>query len=122
MPTDIWSIPLDSDGAVRGSYYLRHASEVTDTLGVVPFVRGRSVEPITGKPLVHIVAALGIDLDLEPADDEAREALGVAAPAARPEPVAAVEPDEPTTEPDIEPPAEQLADDQPRHKPKHGKR
>lgn len=79
MPTDIWKIPLDNDGAVRGSYYLRHRNEVSDTLGVIHFERGRSVEPVTGPRLMHFVSALGADVDLEPADDEARAAMGVAA-------------------------------------------
>jgi hypothetical protein len=84
MPTDIWKIPLDSNGAVRGSYYLRHYTEISDTLGVVQFERGRSVEPLTGQKLVSFVAALGADVDLEPADDEARAAMG-AKPHAKPE-------------------------------------
>lgn len=80
MPTDIWKIPLDSNGAVRGSYYLRHYTEVSDTLGTVHFVQGRSVEPLTGQRLMHFVAALGADVDLEPADAEARAAMGVPEP------------------------------------------
>lgn len=100
MATDIWKIPLDSDGAVRGSYYLRHHSQVTDTLGTVQFDNGRSVEPVTGRQLFTFVAALGADVDLEPADDAARAAMG--APAPLPEPVAPPEPDVvfvPDTEP-----------------------
>lgn len=114
MPTDIWKIPLDSDGAVRGSYYLRHHSHVTDTLGTVQFQDGRSVEPVTGRQLMIFVAALGADVDLEPADDAAREAMGASAP------VAAVASDpaslpEPAAAPAVEPapPAETVADTEP---------
>jgi hypothetical protein len=90
MPTDIWKIPLDSNGCVRGTYRLRHKTEVSDTLGVVTFDRGLS-EPITGQPLIHFVVALGEDVDLVPDDDEARAALGVSAPVA-PAPVPAAVP------------------------------
>lgn len=101
MPTDIWKIPLDSDGCVRGSYYLRHRAHVTDTLGTVPFQDGRSVEPITGRQLVSFVAALGADVDLEPADDAARAAMGVQAQP-EPTPAAPVVPAAPVPEPEAE--------------------
>ena len=129
MPTDIWSIPRDpSSGAIVGSYYLRHRTDVTDTLGVVHFVGGRSVEPITGQPLMAFVVALGADVDLEPADDAARramwgdEAVLACAPElmptvdAKPEPVAPVEPmaqPDPEPEPQTEDDHEPVAPEQP---------
>jgi len=91
MATDIWKIPLDDNGAVRGSYYLRHASVIDDTIGTTQFVNGRSVEPVTGTKLMSIVAAVGADLDLEPADDDARAALGIKSEATKPLPEAAVD-------------------------------
>lgn len=77
MPTDIWKIPLDNNGCVRGTYRLRHKTDVSDTLGTVTFERGLSM-PLTGQPLIHFVAALGADVDLVPDDDAAREAMGAA--------------------------------------------
>ena len=87
MPTDIWSLPKDpSSGAVRGSYFLRHSTDITGTLGFVAFENGRSTRALTGRELLSFVATLGHSVDLEPADDAARAALGLDAPAAEPEP------------------------------------
>jgi hypothetical protein len=81
MPTDIWSIPKDpSGGGVLGSYFLRHKQTDTNAvIGMVQFENGRSTQPFTGQQLLAFVAAVGADVDLEPADDAARAALGVAA-------------------------------------------
>lgn len=100
MATDIWNLPKDpSTGVVRGTYWLRHVVEgTTGTIGFMRFEDGRSTRPLGGRELVQFVSALGRDVDLEPADDEARAVMGltapepVAAPVAVPVPVPAVEP------------------------------
>lgn len=75
MPIDIWSIPHDArTGLVAGSYYLLHSSIGNGGIGPVMFENGRSARALTGRELKQIVSAIGRDVDIEPADDEARAA------------------------------------------------
>lgn len=75
MPIDIWSIPHDPRTAtVAGSYYVLHPTIGNGAIGPVIFRDGRSARALTGRELKQIVAAIGRDIDIEPADDAAREA------------------------------------------------
>jgi hypothetical protein len=94
MPTDIWRIPRSPlSGGVAGSYLLKHKQDdFSGTLGILHFVDGLSIRPLTGQQLITFVAALGADMELVPADDEAREAMGM--PVEAQEPSAELPPNE----------------------------
>lgn len=59
------------DGFAVGTYHLVHKLEEFCAEGFgYRFEAGRTVEPITGRPMMRLLMSMGVDLTIEPADME----------------------------------------------------